>query len=107
MSDHPSLTEPDVVTTQPVNVPTDKLHHKHPNYLLVFLSLAVLTAIEVGITYVPQIPQAPVLIALSILKALLVIMYFMHLRFDSKWFAFIFFIPFVLVIPMLIVLRIG
>ncbi len=34
-------------------------------------------------------------------------MYFMHLRYDSKWFQFIFFVPFVLVIPMLIVLRIG
>lgn len=80
-------------------------HSHHPNYLLVFASLAVLTAIEVAITYVPQIPQAPVLLTLSVLKALLVILYFMHLRFDSRWFAFVFFIPFLLVIPMLIVLR--
>ncbi len=80
-------------------------HQHHPNYLLVFASLAILTAIEVAITYVPQIPQAPVLLTLSLLKALLVILYFMHLRFDSRWFAFIFFVPFLLVIPMLIVLR--
>ncbi len=107
MSEHQPMTENDPVTTHPVNVPTDKLHKSHPNYLLVFFSLAVLTAVEVGITHVPQIPQAPVLLSLSVFKALLVIMYFMHLRYDSKWFAFIFFIPFVLVIPMLFVLRIG
>lgn len=79
-------------------------HQHHPNYLLVFASLAVLTAIEVAITYVPQIPQAPTLLALSFFKAMLVILYFMHLRFDSKWFAFIFFVPFVLILPMLVVL---
>lgn len=82
-------------------------HTHHPNYLLVFASLAVLTAIEVGITYVPALKGAmtPILLALSLFKAMLVILYFMHLRFDSKWFAFVFFIPFVLVIPMLVVLE--
>jgi caa(3)-type oxidase subunit IV len=87
--------------------PTDTAHKHHPRYLLVFLALAVLTAIEVGITYFPWIPQVPVLLALAFLKAALVLMYFMHLRYDSKWFTFIFFIPFVLVIPFLIVMRIG
>ncbi len=89
------------------NVPTDTKHRGHPNYLLVFASLAVLTALEVGVTYIPNIPHAPILLAMSFLKALLVLMYFMHLRFDSKWFSFIFFIPFVLVIPFLLVMRIG
>jgi caa(3)-type oxidase subunit IV len=64
----------------------------------------VLTVLEVAVTYFPQIPQAPVLMGMSILKALLVILYFMHLRYDSKWFAFIFFVPFALVIPLIIVL---
>ena len=81
--------------------------HRHPPYLLVFLALAVLTAVEVGVTYVPAIPQVPVLLGLSLVKALLVILYFMHLKFESRWFAFIFFVPFLLVIPMLFVLRIG
>ncbi len=31
----------------------------------------------------------------------------MHLRYDSKWFSFIFFIPFVLVIPFVIVLLVN
>lgn len=107
MSEHLPVPEQEPAHSHPDNVPTDRLHKSHPNYLLVFLSLAVLTALEVGVTYVPQIPQAPTLLAMSFFKAMLVIMYFMHLRYDSKWFAFIFFVPFVLVIPMLIVLRIG
>lgn len=81
--------------------------HRHPPYLLVFLALAVLTVVEVGVAYIPNIPHAPILLALSFVKALLVILYFMHLRTDSRWFAFIFFVPFLLVIPMMIVLRIG
>jgi cytochrome c oxidase subunit 4 len=79
-------------------------HPHHPPYLLVFASLAILTAVEVGVTYVPQIPQAPVLMSLSIFKALLVILFYMHLRYDSKWFGLIFFVPFLLVIPLIIVL---
>ena len=82
-------------------------HGHHPNYLLVFASLAVLTVVEVAITYVPALKpvMVPILLALSFFKAMLVILYFMHLRFDSRWFSFIFFIPFVLVIPMLVVLK--
>ncbi len=81
-------------------------HTHHPKYLLVFASLAVLTALEVAVTYVPALQNflAPILLSMSFLKAMLVILYFMHLRFDSKWFAFIFFIPFVLVVPMIVVL---
>lgn len=105
MSEHDTAA-PASHTTDP-NVPTDTKHHAHPNYLLVFLSLAVLTAVEVGIVYVPNIPHTAILLALAALKAMLVLLYFMHLRFDSKWFSFIFFIPFVLIIPLLIVIRIG
>ena len=76
-------------------------------YIMVFVALAALTALELGVTLVRGLPQAPVLLSLSAVKALLVILYFMHLRWDSRWYAFIFFAPFVLVIPMIIVLLIG
>jgi caa(3)-type oxidase subunit IV len=79
--------------------------HRRPNYWLVFATLAAMTAIEVAITYMPGIPLAPVLLTMSFLKAMLVILYFMHLRSDSKWFSFIFFVPFLLVIPLLIIAR--
>jgi len=88
---------------EPAKHPT----HRRPNYLLVFVALAALTAIEVAVTYVPGIPQAPVLLTMSLAKALLVILYFMHLRSDSRWFALVFIIPFFLVVPILIVLQIS
>lgn len=69
--------------------------HPRPNYLLVFVGLALLTAIEVGITYLP-IPDAIVtasLLAFMVFKVILVALFYMHLRVDSKWFAYVFLIP--------------
>jgi len=74
------------------------------NYFLVFVALAVLTALEVTVTFLPGLPLTPILLTMSAAKALLVILYFMHLRYDNRWLAFIFFAPFLLVIPMIIVL---
>jgi caa(3)-type oxidase subunit IV len=78
--------------------------HKRPNYLLVFLALAVMTALEVGVTYVAALPKAPILLTMSLIKAMLVILYFMHLRTDSRWFTVVFFLPFLLAVPLLLVL---
>ena len=59
---------------------------KHPNYMLVWLGLAVLTAVEVGVAFLPWSKTAIilVLIALAIWKALLVALYFMHLKYEKK-----------------------
>ena len=65
---------------------------ERPNYLLVFLALAVLTVAEVGVTMLP-IPQIPILAALAAAKVVLVAMFYMHLRTDSRWFTYIFLVP--------------
>jgi caa(3)-type oxidase subunit IV len=85
--------------------PVRKPPHRKPNYLFVFAFLAIITALEVAVTYIPGVPLAPVLLTMSAAKALAVLLYFMHLRFDSRWFAFIFFVPFLLLIPLLLVIR--
>ncbi len=64
--------------------------HKGPNYIAVFVALIVLTAIEVGVTYVASIPRLIVLVPLAIVKAALVVLFYMHLRFDSRVFTAIF-----------------
>ncbi len=64
--------------------------HSSPNYIAVFVALVVLTAIEVGVTFVPSIPRLVVLIPLAIAKATLVVLFYMHLRFDSRVFTLIF-----------------
>ena len=71
-------------------------HTGHPTpatYFKVAMALSILTAIEVGIFYVTQIGYAiiPVLAILSIGKFALVVMYYMHLKFDSKIFSGMFF----------------
>ena len=58
-------------------------------YIAVFVALAVLTAIEVIVTHLP-IPRIPVLIPLAVIKAALVALFFMHLRFDKKVFSIVF-----------------
>lgn len=58
-------------------------------YVLVFVALAVLTVIEVGVTYLP-VPRAPVLIPLALVKAGLVALFYMHLRYDRRVFGLVF-----------------
>ncbi len=78
--------------------------HRRPKYLLVFLALTVFTALEVVIAFTSGASRTPLLLGASFLKAMLVILFYMHLRYDSRWFALVFFLPFVLVIPLLLVI---
>lgn len=66
-------------------------HAEHPDnsqYIAVGIVLAVFTAIEVAISFaaVPVGVAVPALIVLTVLKFALVVLWFMHLRFDSGWF---------------------
>jgi cytochrome c oxidase subunit 4 len=85
------------------NEPVEK--HSHPKYVFVFLALAIMTMMELGVYYLPSYLHPVLLLTLSFIKATLVVLYFMHLKTDSRWFAFIFLIPFLLVFPMVFVLR--
>lgn len=60
-----------------------------PNYLGVFIALAVLTLLELGVTYM-DLPRIPLLVPLAIIKASLVALFYMHLRYDRKIFSVLF-----------------
>ena len=65
--------------------------HNHPGvkeYVEIGVILAVLTAIEVGLYYadIPRQVTIPALLGLTAAKFVLVVLWFMHLRFDSRWF---------------------
>jgi cytochrome c oxidase subunit IV len=61
-------------------------------YIKVAVLLAVLTAIEVSTYYVDFGPFfLPVLLILMVLKFVIVVSYFMHLKFDSKIFTWMFY----------------
>jgi cytochrome c oxidase subunit 4 len=60
--------------------------HKHPNYMAIFWYLAILTAVELGVIFMP-IPKLVIAVSLCVLavwKATLVAMYFMHLRLETR-----------------------
>jgi len=78
---------------------------KRPNYLFVFIALAVFTLIETLVSYVQQAAiKFPTLVILSVVKALLVLLYFMHLKFDSKVFSYLFAAGCILSIPLILII---
>lgn len=76
---------------------------KQPNYLGVFIVLALITAVEIGITYLP-VQKIYFLIPLALFKALLVVLYFMHLKFDKKIFSIVFVMGVLMGISLIIVM---
>ena len=64
-------------------------NHTQPNYLGVFVALAILTVVEVGVTYLP-VPRVPILIPLALIKASLVALFYMHLKYDKPAFTVVF-----------------
>ncbi len=66
-------------------------HRGHPDdaeYIKIGITLAVITAIEVALFYIDMDRKLliPTLILLSAAKFVIVVSYFMHLKFDSKIF---------------------
>lgn len=60
--------------------------HKHPPYMIVWGALFALTMMEVFYAFldIPKVWLAAGLILMAIWKALLVALYYMHLRFEPK-----------------------
>ena len=73
----------------------EAVHTGHPTpgtYFKVAMTLAIITAVEVGIFYLNFLGYAiiPILVLLSGAKFILVAMYYMHLKFDSRIFSTMF-----------------
>ncbi len=87
--------------------PASRAHSHRMTYIGVFVALAIITIVEVAVTYanLPFSPT-PLLVALSSAKVLLVVLYFMHLRYDSRWYAavFVFGVPFAALIVAILAL---
>lgn len=75
--------------------------HPHPNYMGVFWLLLILTILEVVVT-LPFVGlsdglQIPILVIMAFVKAAMVALYFMHLKYDHKVLTVIAVVPVVLV----------
>ena len=86
--------------------------HDHPNYIAIWVWLLVLTVVEVAITYAYRLTGIPnigtiiliLLVGLALVKALLVGLYFMHLRFERRTFVLIVSSPMILAVILVIAL---
>lgn len=78
-------------------------HPEHASigtYLKVAAILAVITALEFAVIYIRRLTPilVPLLLILSAGKFALVVMYFMHLRYDTKPLTFLFVAPLLLAV---------
>ena len=71
---------------------SEQAHATTATYLRIAAILVMITLIEVGVFYVPAFHGVlvPLLLVLSALKFALVVMFYMHLKFDNHFFAFLF-----------------
>jgi len=67
-------------------------HPKNSFYWIIGAILAVVTFVEVWVTFVEALKpiEAPLLVFLSAIKVIMVVMFFMHLKMDSKVFTGVF-----------------
>jgi cytochrome c oxidase subunit 4 len=70
----------------------------HPTwrtYVVIGFVLSVITAVEVAIFYIEALATllVPILLVLSSAKFVIVVLFYMHLKFDSKVFGRVFFAP--------------
>ena len=77
---------------EPVETPHADPHRSHPSakeYVRIGLILGVLTALEVTASYTVDSARVliPTLLVAAFVKFLLVVMWFMHLRFDDRRYA--------------------
>ncbi len=82
--DTAAATEPRAVAEEP-----ELAHHPGPRqYIVVAIVLAIATAIEVGLYYLnlPHTLLVALLLFFAIIKFSLVVLWFMHLRFDNRIF---------------------
>ncbi len=81
-----------------MNTATETHDHDHGHemsdmaYIKIALILAAITGLEVSTYYVDfGVLFMPALLAMMVIKFVMVVSYFMHLKFESSWFSFLFY----------------
>jgi cytochrome c oxidase subunit 4 len=82
-----------------------KAHVKPLTYVGVFVILAVVTGTEVAISQAGLAESALVVVLLSLatIKALLVAMFYMHLKYDAKWYSLSMVFPLLMAILLIVI----
>jgi cytochrome c oxidase subunit 4 len=81
-------------------------HHQEPNYMGVFWWLLALTILEVVVALLPLEPlvKGILLVGMALAKAILVALYFMHLRFETRTLGLIAFTPLTICVFLILML---
>lgn len=83
------MSLPETSTHQQIDELHAEAHHPTPQqYVKVAIVLSVVTALEVAIYYIEALGGLllPLLLLFAVIKFVLVVLWFMHLRFDSRLF---------------------
>ncbi len=76
------------LTTNPSDHPTTVTSTHGANYFLIFVALCVCTVVSVAtdLVHLPgRYTLATIVLAVAVAKALFVVTYFMHLKFEGRW----------------------
>lgn len=85
---------------------TEELAHEERRYLQIFLILGVLTALEIGVIYlpIPHLAIAASLVIMAATKAALVALYYMHLANEKTTLTWIALTPMILCVFLILML---
>ncbi len=94
-----------------VDQPTGRTHPSTRVYVVVFFVLALMTAVELALTLnyfvVPRNLLTPLFLAGALIKASLVAAFYMHLKYDTKFYTYILVVPVILLIVFAIMATIS
>jgi cytochrome c oxidase subunit IV len=85
-------------------------HVKWTKYVAVAVVLAVITGLEITIAlghFLPQGLTTIMLIGFSIAKAALVMLFYMHLKYESKWYSLVLVFPLFMVVVLFAIVLIA
>jgi caa(3)-type oxidase subunit IV len=85
-------------------------HVKWTRYVVVAVVLAVITGVEIAIAlghFLPVEVTTVTLIGLTLVKAALVMMFYMHLKYDTRWYSLMLTFPLFMVVILFAVVLIS
>ena len=87
-------------------------HVKWTKYVVVAVMLAVITAIELALALPkpPLLPQAlttALLLGLTLSKAVLVMLFYMHLKYETKWYSLVLVFPLFMVFVLFMIVLVA
>ena len=85
-------------------------HVKWTKYVTVAVVLAVITAVEITLAlghFLPQPLTTVLLIGLTLSKAALVMLFYMHLKYDTRWYSLVLVFPLFMVMVLFIIVLVA